>query len=444
MYNRMKNLIISLFLIAFCLAAPLSGANASPTVELAVEKQQETITVTVDSVTPSKVFLVPQPDRLVMDVPVLKGRHSLSLPSGYRGRLVKNLRFGQFDTKTSRFVFDLAQPIKVLTINRIEKKNGSQLVVVVAPTGVSDSPEVKESEQRLRFPSQPKSPIAARNDPEKASPPLPELPKAQPEPELKEPKKNLAESKPAKPAKVSKQVKPLARPPGKPVIVIDPGHGGVDPGCIGPDGTQEKDITLAMAQTIKARLQKSGKYVVKLTRDDDRFIMLHKRVEIARRAGASLFISIHADSAPDQYARGVSLYTVSENASDRETAALANRENKSDVLAGIDLSDERDDVAGILISLAERDTMNRSATLADVLVTSLDDHVRLLPNSHRFAGFAVLKAPDVPSVLIETGFLSHPNEEKLLKSKAYREKIAAAVSNGVDGYFRSQSYLDNQ
>ncbi len=197
----------------------------------------------------------------------------------------------------------------------------------------------------------------------------------------------------------------------------------------------EKDVVLAYAQALKAKLLKSGHYRVKLTREDDRFIMLRQRVAIARKAGANLFISLHADSAPDMEARGLSVYTVSEKASDEETEALAARENKADVLAGVDLSEERDDVAGILISLAERETKNRSATLADLLVTRLEDKVHLLPNTHRFAGFAVLKAPDIPSVLIEIGFLSHPEEEKLLKSKAYREKVTSGIAEGIDAYY---------
>ena len=195
---------------------------------------------------------------------------------------------------------------------------------------------------------------------------------------------------------------------------------------------------LNFAKALKARLLKNNHYEVMLTRDDDTFIMLRKRVEIARKAHGSLFISLHADSAPEEEAHGLSVYTVSEQASDTEAEALAARENKSDVLAGVDLSDERKDVAGILISLAERDTKNRSAMLADLLVTSLDDKVYLLPNSHRFAGFAVLKAPDIPSVLIETGFLSNPREEKLLNSKAYRDKVVSGIAHGVDAYFQHE------
>lgn len=231
---------------------------------------------------------------------------------------------------------------------------------------------------------------------------------------------------------------------GKPVIVIDAGHGGQDPGTNGPKGTLEKDVVLTYARLLKAKLLKSGKYEVVLTRDEDEFIMLRKRVDIARKAGGTIFISLHADSAPDRAARGLSVYTVSEQASDMEAEALAARENKSDVIAGMDLSDENEDVADILISLAQRETKNRSATLADFLVTRLNDRVKLLENTHRFAGFAVLKAPDIPSVLIEIGFLSHPAEEKLINSKAYRDKVVAGISSGIDAYFAHQKAVGGE
>lgn len=229
----------------------------------------------------------------------------------------------------------------------------------------------------------------------------------------------------------------------KPLIVIDPGHGGVDPGTIAADGTREKDIVLQYAEALQEKLAESGKYRVMLTRDDDSFIKLRQRFEIARREKAALFISLHADAAPANV-RGVSVYTLSEKSSDEEAEALAARENKSDVLAGIDLDQERKDVADILISLAQRETKNRSATLADLLVVALQSKVTLVPRAHRFAGFAVLKAPDIPSVLIELGFLSHRQDAKLLKSKSYRNKAVAGIASGIDAYFRHKKKSDGE
>lgn len=231
--------------------------------------------------------------------------------------------------------------------------------------------------------------------------------------------------------------------PEKPMIVIDPGHGGDDPGAISPNGTQEKDIVLTYARALREKLLQSGKYRVILTREGDKFIALRKRIDIARKAEASLFISLHADSAPTKVS-GLSIYTVSEEASDAEAEALAARENKADVIAGMDLSEEREDVAGILISLAQRETNNYSATLADFLVVALHKRVRLLQKSHRFAGFAVLKAPDIPSVLIELGFLSHRDDQKLLTSKSYRDKVTDGIVSGIDAYFRHRKKTEGQ
>ena len=233
------------------------------------------------------------------------------------------------------------------------------------------------------------------------------------------------------------------RPKSLPLVVIDPGHGGVDPGTLAPGGIEEKDIVLAYAKALQGKLLKSGKYRVMLTRTNDRFIALRERIAIARKAGAALFISLHADSAPDNV-RGLSIYTVSEKASDEEAGALAARENKADVLAGMDLSTEREDVAGILISLAQRETNNHSATLADALVASLNHKVKLLQKSHRFAGFAVLKAPDIPSVLVELGFLSHRDDRKLLQSSSYRDKVTDGLAAGIDSYFRHQKKMGNE
>ncbi len=227
------------------------------------------------------------------------------------------------------------------------------------------------------------------------------------------------------------------KPEGKPVIVIDAGHGGQDPGTIGPRGTKEKNLVLDYARALKRQL--AGRYRVYLTRNDDTFILLRGRNAVARKVKADMFISIHADSDPGNSARGLSVYTLSEKASDAEAEALAARENRVDVVYGLDLSDQSEDVADILISLAQRDTNNRSATLAGLLTdASTLGQVKLLENAHRFAGFAVLKSPDITSVLVEVGFLSNSQEEKLLQSKAHRERVVKALSRGIDAYFAAR------
>ncbi|TNC97136.1 MAG: N-acetylmuramoyl-L-alanine amidase [Stygiobacter sp.] len=225
------------------------------------------------------------------------------------------------------------------------------------------------------------------------------------------------------------------RSEGKAVVVIDPGHGGVDPGALGVSGIYEKHITLAMARELKAQLEKGGRYKVQLTRDRDVFIRLRERVAIARQYGADLFISLHADSVPNPQLAGLSVYTLSQTASDGEAQTLADKENKADLIAGIDLSHESADVANILIDLAQRETMNRSAGIAGGVVTELGRETTLLGNTHRFAGFAVLKAPDVPSILVELGYLSNPTEEKLLRQPDYRLKLAKGIARAVDRHF---------
>lgn len=221
----------------------------------------------------------------------------------------------------------------------------------------------------------------------------------------------------------------------KKIIVLDPGHGGKDPGAIGYSGVYEKNITLAMAKELKAILDKEGRYTVYLTRTTDIFIPLRDRVKIARRYNADLFMSIHADSAANRSAKGLSVYTLSETASDKEAEALAERENKADVVAGLNLWEHSKEVSDILINLAQRETMNRSSEFAGFMVQEMRKSVKLVDNTHRFAGFAVLKAPDVPSVLLEMGYLSNRTEENQLKQVAYRKKLATSTSKAIRKYF---------
>lgn len=226
------------------------------------------------------------------------------------------------------------------------------------------------------------------------------------------------------------------RPAKQPVVVIDPGHGGADPGAIGVGGVYEKDITLAAARELRRQLQAAGRYQVKLTRDSDVFIRLRDRVAIGREAGADLFISLHADALGSEQVRGLSIYTLSGKASDREAEMLAAKENRADAIVGMDLSAENQLVASILIDLAQRDTMNQSKRFASQALAHLSKDVRLLASKpQREAGFAVLTAPDVPSVLVEMGYLSNPTDAKLLNTADHREKLARDLVRAIDTYF---------
>jgi N-acetylmuramoyl-L-alanine amidase len=229
---------------------------------------------------------------------------------------------------------------------------------------------------------------------------------------------------------------PSLAPGQKPLIIIDAGHGGVDPGAIGAGGVFEKNVTLAMARELKRQLEATGGYKVRLTRSNDTYLKLYQRVDIARGQKADLFISLHADSMRNHATRGASVYTLSEKASDEQTEMLADRENRADLIAGVDLSGEDKQVAGILVDLAMRDTMNQSSFFANTLVSDLSrSGVTILEKPHRHAGFAVLKAPDIPSVLIEMGFLSNRTEAARLNDSAYRTRFARALTAGIGAYF---------
>ncbi len=224
------------------------------------------------------------------------------------------------------------------------------------------------------------------------------------------------------------------------IVVLDPGHGGVDPGAIGVSGVYEKNITLAMAKELKAEIEDRYGYKVYLTRSRDIFIPLRDRVKIARRYEADLFLSIHADSAYNRKAQGLSVYTLSETASDKEAAALAEKENKADIVAGLNFAEHSKEVSDILLNLAQRETMNRSAEFATFMVQEMRKSTHTLDNTHRFAGFAVLKAPDVPSVLMELGYLSNKTEEKQLKQKSYRKKLAVSAARAINKYFENMQH----
>ena len=228
--------------------------------------------------------------------------------------------------------------------------------------------------------------------------------------------------------------RPIAQGQGapRPVVVLDPGHGGKDPGAIGATGTQEKRIVLAAAQEMKRRLEAGGRCRVVMTRNRDAFVSLAGRVEFARRQRAVLFVSIHADSAPG--ARGASVYTLSETASDALSAALARRENAADSAGGLNLPPVPPDVQRILLSLVRQETRQGSTRLANMAVGALRPRVPLLPNTHRQAAFAVLKSPDIPSMLVEIGFLSNRQDEAQLKQPQHRAVVATALASAVEDY----------
>jgi len=342
-----------------------------------------------------RIFTLPDPFRVVIDLPELDWRLPADqVPRGAGG--IEDLRFGLFAPGTSRVVLDLAGPIKV---DR----------VVVYP------PNADAAGHRIAIDIRPVSRasfFASERRPILSKVPLPT------------PQTAALGKVPAKP-----------KADERPTVVIDAGHGGVDPGAKGVSGIYEKDLVLLYARELKRQLEATGKYRVVLTRDRDVFLPLRTRFELAQRAEGDLFISLHANTHPKRSVRGASVYTISEKSSDTEAEALAAKENRADVLAGVNLDAQTDDVSRILIDLIWRETMNLSKNFAGLMVTELGKSTRLLNNTHRFAGFAVLKSPTVPSVLVEIGYMSNKTEEALMRSKGQRVKVSTGIRRAIDRYF---------
>ncbi len=241
---------------------------------------------------------------------------------------------------------------------------------------------------------------------------------------------------PVPPARKAPALPKVAGDDTRPLVVIDAGHGGVDPGAINPvTKLREKDVTLKIARAIRKELLDGGRVRVALTRDGDKYLVLRERYGIARRLRASLFISIHCDSVGSGTATGASAYTLSEVASDKEAARLAARENKADVIAGVNLGDAGADVSSILIDLTQRETMNNSATFARLLGREAKPLIPTKTNFHRMASLMVLKAPDLPSILFETGYISNPKDAAFLDSDEGRKAIAESVRRAVEVHF---------
>jgi N-acetylmuramoyl-L-alanine amidase len=240
-------------------------------------------------------------------------------------------------------------------------------------------------------------------------------------------------AKPHKPIPAAPRDAKGGKPP--PLVMLDPGHGGKDPGAIGFSGTYEKQVALAAALELKHQLEAGGRYRVELTRSRDVFIPLDGRVEHAQQRGAALFVSMHADALSDHSVRGASVYTLAPTASDAQTAALARTENSADRFIGRQWQGTSPEVSHILASLVRQETRIGSAHIARNLVGSLDQDLPMLQNPDRHAGFVVLKAADIPSVLVEMGFMSNPRDEAALRKPEHRKLVAQAMHRAVDAFF---------
>lgn len=226
------------------------------------------------------------------------------------------------------------------------------------------------------------------------------------------------------------------KPKPLPLIVIDAGHGGEDPGAVGADNTYEKDLTLEYSRELKKQLEKTSRYRVFMTREDDYYITLADRVKKARKVNGDIFISIHVNTHENKKIKGLSIYTLSESASDKEAEALAKLENKDGIISGLDLENESDEITDLLIDMKQRETKNLSASFAEMIIAKVEPPVELLHKPHRFAGFKVLTGADIPSILVEIGYLTNEKEAKLLKTKKYKKKLASAIVEAIDEHFK--------
>jgi N-acetylmuramoyl-L-alanine amidase len=376
--------------VASAQTAPGPQIQWVPTVAVSADLQSTATETRLDVVlsrpVEARAFLLERPDRVIVDLPEV----NFQLPaeaSRRKGGVVASFRFGLFAPGRSRIVIDLAQPALVAKAETITRPDGAAMLSIVLRRVERD--------------------VFVRNV-------------SVPEPA---PRRAAAEA-----------------PAGdrRPVVVLDAGHGGVDPGALA-GSVPEKDIVFAFADRLRKRLEAAGRYRVVMTRDHDVFISLADRVKIARAANADLFVSIHADSISGQpQVRGLTVYTGSERASDAESARLADRENQADAAGGVEGGENADDVADILLDLTTRETRTYSHRFARTLVGSMESVARLNGNAHRQAGFRVLRAHDVPSVLVELGYLSSKKDIDLLLSDEWRDKTTATMAGAIDRYFSTR------
>ena len=386
-------------------ALPICASPAMGGTVQKISAQDGAVIVQFDGVVDrADVFTLAAPDRIAIDV-----SGATAGQSAFAGGSVQNIRQRQFSAETARIVLDLAEPAVVTNGNF--SADGKSLRLSLRPV-----PLTEFSGTVARGKTQIIPPAAFRADP---------------------PKRRYEVTAPIR-VNVGKGLPVVSGPADDslPLVVIDAGHGGHDPGAISPHGGQlEKDVTLAIAKSVRNEILKSGRVRVALTRDTDKFIVLQDRFQLARKLRADLFISIHADSAESPEAKGGTVYTLSEVASDREAQRLAARENKANIINGVNLGGADANVSSILIDLTQRETMNVSADFAKLLLREAAPNMRIRGNSHRFASFIVLKAPDTPSVLFETGYLSNEADVTFLASQSGQGKVARALANAIQVHF---------
>ncbi|ABD88401.1 N-acetylmuramoyl-L-alanine amidase [Rhodopseudomonas palustris] len=385
--------------------SPASAVSLFPVVSdarLAGDAKQTRFIVDLDSKLQHRVFTLADPYRVVVDIPQVIFR--LPAGAGTSGRgLVKAFRYGLVMPGGSRIVLELNGPAKIESTYVLDAANGQPPRLVIELAAVDRTAFVQSLDAESR----------------------PEL-----RPAVGSVDAVASVTAAARPAVVT----PLD---SRPVVVLDPGHGGIDNGTQAASGEAEKTLVLDFALALRDRIEKAGKYRVVMTRTDDTFIPLGERVRIARAQSAALFVSIHADALPrgEGDAQGATIYTLSDRASDAEAERLAESENKADAIGGVNLTEEPTDVADILIDLAQRETKGFSNRFARILMTEMKSAARMHKHPLKSAGFKVLKAPDVPSVLLELGYVSNKGDLKQLVSENWRTRTVGSVAQAVDAFF---------
>jgi N-acetylmuramoyl-L-alanine amidase len=369
---------------------------------LAGDAKQTRFVLDLDRAIPFRVFALADPYRLVVDIPQVSFQLAPGVGAAGRG-LIKAFRYGLVMPGGSRIVFDLTGPAKVANSYVLDAANNQPSRLVLELEEVDRTSFVQSLGAESR-------------------------------PELRPAIADAADKAVVTEAAVSP--KPAAAPDSRPVIVIDPGHGGVDNGTMA-GSESEKSLVLGFGLALRDRIEKGGKYRVVMTRTDDTFIPLAERVRIAHSQSAALFVSIHADALPrgEGDAQGATIYTLSDRASDAEAERLAEAENKADAIGGVNLTEEPTDVADILIDLAQRETRTFSNRFARLLMSEMKNNVRMHKHPLKSAGFRVLKAPDVPSVLIELGYVSNKGDLEHLVSESWRSHTVASMAQAIDAFF---------
>ena len=401
-------------------------------------QSEQTLRVVIETRTPvtPRVTLLHDPYRLIVDMPATHWQVENVPPRGILAKPpARAYRFGKPTPDMGRVVIELDAPaIPVRRFSLPPENGGYRLVLDLVDRGAtafSVAAKVLSREQMPvsrplanASPALPAEPLSATVDASNGAANTTPVPKpaAVPKP-----------ADAASPATASTVTTPLAKP-RKWVVFIDAGHGGKDPGAIGHSKTQEKHITLAAALELARQLRATGVVEPALSRDDDRYLRLRERIQLARSREADVFISLHADAAPSEKAYGLSIFTLSDTASDKEAALLARKENQADLIGGPDLAVEDPQAADELLRMFQRESMNQSTYLASAILNQIGDLPGGTKRGHRFAGFAVLKAPDIPSVLVEMGFVTNRRDESNLKKETYRRKVVERLARAIIAY----------